>query len=330
MKRTPGSRKNSRGVALFTALALLALFVLLGAVYMQYMTLEYDGAKLSTWDLHARTAARAGVSAAAGELVATLNAGDAQAPGGPKVYEFPLYKAAGGTELDSATGRFCRTTVSVVDECAKLNVNHAPVNALRLALDIPPDLARAIRQSMPAEGAAPSAQHRWMVSLDELVTRPGLLGADDFAKLDKSLLTVQSVADPAEPGAHVNVNTAPAKVLEAVLDISPETAQHLVAARQERPFQSVEELASAAGKTPDFFNVRPPQELAFESNCYRIVCDAEVVSTMEGAPERVLDRAHLEAVIYLGGSGPVIKYLPDRGEEAEPAAEPAPVEETAV
>ena len=77
---------NNRGVALFLAISLLALFSVLGATYMRFMSLELDESNLYVRDMRIRQYADAGVYNAAGHIRTALAQGAAPL----KRYAFPF------------------------------------------------------------------------------------------------------------------------------------------------------------------------------------------------------------------------------------------------
>ena len=81
------AREGEQGVALITAISLLALFAMLGAAFMRYMALEYDRADMLAAWTRARCAAEGGIYAVTEEL----EKGSVQA-GTPVELVFPVYR----------------------------------------------------------------------------------------------------------------------------------------------------------------------------------------------------------------------------------------------
>jgi type II secretory pathway component PulK len=277
-------RKNGRGFALITALAVLMLLSMLGAAYLQYMTIEADEAKLDLRTLRARTAAEAGVRAAMAQLEAEFAGPGGLLEGSRTLsYACPVYtwNPDGGLVADERYES--AVTVTVTDESARINLNHAPVRLLGAALGVDGATARAIRASLPHEGGAASAgpgARQWLASAGDLLAR-GLVTEEQFNALDRSLFTTASVADPGQPVGYLNLNGASYQVLAALMDVPVETAE---AAAQSRPFVTIEDAAAAAGKDLLTFNLPPdpaapgdpPADITFETNSFRIVSMAEV------------------------------------------------------
>jgi len=71
---------NSSGVALFLAISLLALFSVLGASYMRYMSLELEDTEMRIRDMRIRNYATAGINSAAGHIHAAIIAGETPSP----------------------------------------------------------------------------------------------------------------------------------------------------------------------------------------------------------------------------------------------------------
>ncbi len=308
MERHVRRRGDTAGLALVTALGLLALFAVLGMAWVRYMAIEQHQAKLDVEGARARVLARAGLQAAKGELEAAIANGRlSEFLEAEHRFDFPAYQdsAQGIVEDENYTGE---ATVTVMDECAKINLNYAPTAVLMKALGISGAKARQIRKSLPIPGQDGS-KGRWFAGVDELVTR-GFLNEQQFAAVNKDVLTVDSVPDSREPVGFINVNTAPAEVLEAVLGVSPEVAQQVIAKRAEKPFSSLTELSEAAGKEATAFLVKLdsgdpnalPDELAFESRCFRVVSRGAVIRTAEAGEEEPRATKSVEAVITIGAA----------------------------
>jgi hypothetical protein len=72
--KVPATRRVSRnaGIALFLAISLLALFSVLGASYMRFMSLELDESDLRIRDMRIRNYATAGINSAAAQVRTAL------------------------------------------------------------------------------------------------------------------------------------------------------------------------------------------------------------------------------------------------------------------
>lgn len=309
MERICSKKSRQEGVALLMAIALLLVFSILGSAYLRYMTIEVEKLRVEEGRTRAHYAAQAAVYAAVGEVKAALAEKrlDALFRQGPTAKDFPTY-----ARFDSEKGEYVidegvKTTVTwaVRDESGKLNINHAPASALRIVLGVDGTKAREICASLPRseEEAAQGADRQWLTSPEELVTR-GFLSAEAYRSIDQSALTVYTVPQPSNPVGYINLNTASTKVLEAVLDISPETAKAVAAAR---PFYSLADVCRAAGKPASMFNFKPdadapesmPKALALESSAFRIFSRAQV----KRAGGSVLGTVEIEAVAVLSPEG---------------------------
>jgi len=319
VRTTLYSRRENRGAALLTALAVLFLFSLLGTTYLRYMSIVGDKTALDVRLIRSRHMAGGGVQAAMGEIQAVLNDPDAlrdlQANG--LEIAFPVYQAnrAEATGLVPRERRRGITTVTVTDESGKVNLNHAPLRVLRAILGVDSATARNIADALPSAGAAGEASasdRRWLAGLDDLVNR-GLVPPAAYKRLNKNLLTVHTVAHHARPSAFVNVNAAPPEVLAALLDVPREAAASLIAAR---PFKDLAGLSAAAGKPAATFNLRPapetpqalPEALCFESRCFRIVSRASVSDLGPNDTEYRTMKSRVEAVVIFGDGAPCITY----------------------
>lgn len=312
MMRTSQNSRSVRGVALVLALAMLALFMVLGMVYVRHMNIENAKATYQFDALRASECAEAGVYAAIGELRRALDAKQlVQATSKPHSYVLPSYKAVRegkGLVLQAAANRKDAAEVTITDESGKVNLNHAPASVLQVVLGVDGDTARAIAARLPRSGANAEngAAPQWLASVDDLVAH-GLLSAEQGAKVDPALVTTYTVTDHANPMGFLNVNAAPAEVLAAVLDVPLDTAKK---AMEKRPFVSLAALGAAAEKDPATFNIKPdvgapealPAPLSFESRCFRIVSEA-AVAAVNGKTEDPIARAKVDAVILFKPEG---------------------------
>ena len=327
VRTTVYSRHENRGAALLTALAVLFLFSLLGTTYLRYMSLVGDETALEVRRIRSRHMAGGGVRAAIGAIQAALNDADALRDLQAKGLEigFPVYRADRG-ETEGLAPRERRrgvTTVTVADESGKVNLNHAPLRVLRAILGVDNATARKIANALPsaeAAGETAASGRRWLAGVDELVNR-GLVTPAVYARLNKNLLTVHTVAHHARPSAFLNVNAAPPEVLAALLDIPQEAAASVIAAR---PFKDLAALSAAAGKPAATFNLRPapetpqalPDALCLGSRCFRIVSRASVSDVGPSDTQYHTVKSRVEAVVIFGAGAPCITYWSEAAERA--------------
>lgn len=307
LKRTV---RREDGAALLIALALLALFSVLGVAFMRSMSTTDERVDLDMRSVAARHMASGGVQAAIGELQAAIQA--KQVPellAKPLEFDLPVYAisrqaSTGFSQPDTRRGK---ARVTIQEESGKINLNHAPPSVLQAVPGIGGDVARAICNSLPREGAGANGT-RWFASLEDLVAR-GLMPPAAFNALDKRLVTVYTVADHKNPVGFLNVNAAPPEVLAAILNVTPDAAKAVAA---KRPFNSLAELIAATGKDPATFNLKPgegapgalPRELAFQSHCFRIVSEGIVSNVGPQGQEYRATRSRAEAVVILNDSMP--------------------------
>ncbi len=100
-RRQSGGRSpvqaNASGAALFMAISLLALFSLLGAVWMRFVSLELEESDLRIQEMRARHYAAAGVYSAAGHIQQAVSQNTPPAP--THLFSYPLYgKVQGKTD----------------------------------------------------------------------------------------------------------------------------------------------------------------------------------------------------------------------------------------
>ncbi|MBN2309090.1 MAG: general secretion pathway protein GspK [Candidatus Hydrogenedentes bacterium] len=311
---------KAKGFALLTAIILLAVFSLMGSVWLRYMLLENDQTARGLKSLQAQYVANAGANAAIAELARALQSGDVAALlAEPPVVEVPIYSNVvarpNGLEAVEKAPGLARITIE--DENARINVNYAPTRVLSALFGVDGATARKIRTSLPRQDADEFAvgdePAYWFTSTDELVTR-GFVKARDFGPVSGDL-TVHSVMGAEEAAAgYININTASQRVVQAVLGVDAERAKTVMAAR---PFASVAELSAAAGKPAATFNVRPdpatpdvlPKDLCFESRCFRIISAGSVSREGPAGSRQVYARGWVEAVVYFGADGePEIRF----------------------
>jgi len=81
--------RHDKGVALFLAISFLALFSVLGASYMRFMSLELDETDMRIRDMRVRNYATAGINNAAGHIRSALLAGEA--PRSSYTFSYAVY-----------------------------------------------------------------------------------------------------------------------------------------------------------------------------------------------------------------------------------------------
>lgn len=318
---------HRRGMALVIAISMLALFATLGMMYVRRMNLEVAHADMILAEARARQAAAAGVHAAVAELERAMETRQVhQLLAKPKQYDFPVYSGARAdgtpTRAPSARRR-AYAKVSIADENAKVNLNHAPASVLQILLGVDGATARAIAGSLPRNGAPILASEnetprQWLLEPADLLAR-GLLTREQFDAVNPAHLTTYTVADHAQPAAFLNINAAPPEVMAAVMDTSVEDARKAIT---RRPFRTLAALAAAAGKDPATFNIRPdpadptalPAPLAFESRCFQVVSEA-VCAMVAGKEEYDRTHARVEAIVYFPPDGgyQIVKWNAQRG-----------------
>jgi len=290
-------------VALLTALALLLLFSVLGMVYIRYMELENESTDFDLRVVRARYAAVSGVQASIAEIQAAVQGG--QSPALEWAYDFPVY----GRDLEAEAGfgiketRRAAALVTVTDESGAINLNHAPAPVLAALLGVSAAAAEKIVEARPQPSPSDDlwlegGMSTWFISLEDLVAR-GLIDAESAAAIDPSLVTFCSVADHGAPGAYWNVNAAPAGSIQAALGVTADVAAAVLAAR---PIQSAEQLAAAAGKTPDQFPL-PAESIAYASRCFRVVGKGRYANVFSDGREYRISRARIEAIVVLDDEG---------------------------
>lgn len=298
----------NRGAALVTALAVLFICGLLVTGYFGFMYTEAAEMDFDLSVVRAGHYAHSGVWAAVGALERALESGEYLT--GTVDYEFPEYRAEDdGLVVHEIRGGFAN--VEIVDESAKLNVNHAVPAALQ-RIGFSADSASKVAASLPMPGG--TAHKRWLVSLNDLTDR-GLVPPEELPDERREMLTVYSAPAHDRTAGIVNVNRAPAPVIAAVFGIDTDAAEQLVEAR---PFADADELRRAANALPgDAASNRTfrsiPTEVGFESRCFRIRCtgiysdNLSAAARENEAPSGAT--ARVEAVVYFPeGAAPRVMY----------------------
>lgn len=284
---------GKEGVALIVALALLALFALLGTAYVSFMTIEYDAARYEVLDVRARTYAEAGITAVVGELRSAVNQDLL-----PKTnYTITLSELRHDGSMDSIT-----IEVSVEDELRLLNANHLPREVLE-ALDLERSAIRGFKTTLPRSDSSGDSGRSWMASAEEL---PGRLGLDAGQELINSAeFTVYGVADQQNPAAYLNLNSMNPKALAAILNLTADEAESLAA---QRPFASWSDVVAKSKKEPSSYNVHAadfgseamPEILTLQSRCFRLKSTVRLRPNASG--QRTLSKG-VEAVVLIHEDG---------------------------
>lgn len=335
--------RNDRGAALIFALSLLAIFGFLGAAYVGYMNLNLVESDLDLRKARARHLAAAGIEiAAAGlrqEVLTPSHA--AMTRGVPVTFELPTYDGIGHGDAgieprEMNVTRVARTTISVTDEGARVNLNHAPASALQKMLGVDGDTARNIAASVPR--GAQGADARWFMAVDELLGR-GLLTKAQYDLIVPEALTTQSVVDNANPAGHFNVNGADAAALAAMLNLTADQAAQI---KEKGPFASMEALgqavAAVTGAPADAVTADPL--LGLKARCFRVVAEGfyaraadqvtyDAAATPEDKEALLTNRttSRVEAVLQFQDDGTYeIIYWNASPDDAPQQAAPAPVE----
>lgn len=297
-------KRKQRGAALLFALGMLAIFAALGTAYVSYMVLEQERSGDYVSEVRARQLAERAFWATVGDLQTALSNGEAPVLGPREEELLGVYRAVSNNVPEEWQRRDGRVVVSVEDESAKLNINHAPTRVLQAMLAIDGQKARTIRSRLPRPGEAPAKNQAWFTSVDGLVAR-GFLTREALARLEPSpgaLLTAHSVADNRNAEAFINVNSAPKEVLAALFNA--EAAERIVTARAQQPLTSFADVLQATQAEPASFNLdvpadgSAPPELAFQSRGFRIVCTAEARKAGD-----VQATCRVEAVVVLSDTG---------------------------
>jgi DNA uptake protein ComE-like DNA-binding protein len=244
------------------------------------MYLEQQRSQTYVAEVRARQLAEREIWATIGELQAALANGETPAVGGPEEQLLPVYRKVVDGVPDEWSRRDGQVMVSVADESAKLNINHASPRVLQAMLGVGGEKARAIRSSVPRPGEAPARNQHWFTSTDGLVAR-GFLTREALRQIEPArgaLLTAHSVADNRNPKGYINVNTAPKAVLAALFNA--QTADRIVTARAQAPLKDFAGVIQASQAEPAAFNLDvpadggAPADIAFESRSFRITCKA--------------------------------------------------------
>lgn len=344
-QNTKRNSRNERGAALIFALSLLAIFGFIGAAYVAFMNLNLVESDLDLRKARSRQLAAAGIEiAAAGLRQEVLSPNHEMTRGVPVTFELPTYEGIGHSDVGIEARamnvtRVARTTITVTDEGARINLNHAPASALQKLLGVDGDTARNIAASVPR--GAQGADARWFMAVDELLGR-GLLTKAQYDLVIPETLTTQSVLDNANPAGHFNVNGANASALSAMLNLTVDQAAQV---KDKGRFTSMEALGQAVtavtGAPADGVTADPL--LGLKARCFRVVAEGfyaraadqvtyDAAATPEEKEALLTNRtmSRVEAVLQFQDDGTYeIIYWNASPDDAPQQAAPAPVEESA-
>ncbi len=269
-------KRNSRGVALISALGLLVIFSMFGLAFIDYMLLESENTQIDIDSKRAKQLSDGGIHAAAGVLRTADQPSDS--------YDFNInaYRML-KDQVREPHQQLVR--VSVVDESGKVNLNHASDELLE-ALGIPASAINDLNKAI---------EKRPLVHVDDLIGRNILKTNKQFNALDKSNFTVYG-------NGALNVNVASPKVLAAALGMTVQEGEALAA---KRPFTSWEDLVAKSGKDAWGFNVeatvqdgaQTPKGISLKSTCFRLVSSVDMTIYTSTTPSQT------EAVVVIDGKG---------------------------
>ena len=274
MKRGLDRNRNERGVALLFSLGIIVFFAMLGAAYIGYMNNAYDAARFEVNQSRVRGVAEAGIHAAIAEIQSAL--ADGGQPASVYTFEPAVYRHEQAGRVAYAQKE---VTVSVADEMARVNLNHAPQAVLE-ALGFEAEAAAAMVKSRPRA----AGKGRFLNTVDDMVARELVTQRAHYDLREAGTLndlTVYTAIDPASPKGFVNINTASPRVLGAIVAVD-ETEAETIAGK--RPFASWEDVLTGVGREPTTFNVRHtqigsrnmPEALTLSSRCFRLTAEATV------------------------------------------------------
>lgn len=313
MSHSKKKHHRTRGSALMLAIGLLVIFSALGTAYLTRMVTENEANAVEIRQARARALAAAGIQVGIGALQQAREQDQNNLDGvlGETTHSFPTYEGVRdneGLQLEVFSGRRAETRVTISDESGKVNLNHAPASVLQLVLGVDGETARGITGSLPRPDESPEQAaengRRWLLGVEDLLDR-GLVTEEQYAAIDRDLVTVYTVADHGNPVHFLNVNAAPVPVLAALFDLSLEATEEAV---EKRPYKSLKEMADASGKPAFTFNVKPdftqpaklPGPLSFSSNCFRIRSESVYETGGRSAPGA---RGYVEAVVVFNADG---------------------------
>jgi general secretion pathway protein K len=254
-------RRRQSGIAAITAVLVVAVAASAAAVMLAQQGATLDQARLIASRAQADQYALAGLDWARGVLAEDLRTG-----GGIDSLDEGWAQPIAGLPVERAM-----VSGVIVDEQGKLNLNNlvnaagqrsdadvAALERLLASLGLSPELAQAVLDwidpdaDLAGNGGAEDAYYlaqarpyraanQPLVQVEELYRVRGF----DAAAVAKLRPYVSAL----ERGTLLNVNTAPAPVLEAVLGerVSPDKVRRLVERRRAQPLRSTAEVAAIVG-----------------------------------------------------------------------------------
>ena len=307
-RRHAASQRRGSGFALVGAIAMLALFVMLGTAYVKYMMIELDDTRIDVDASRAQHLASGGIYAAIGEIEAAIDSG--LVPKRSYTIKANAYRYEGGERAAYAQ----EIHVTLSDESARIDLNHAPPEVL-VALGMDREAVERLGRALPTSSGLRSESRRWLTSVDDLLTR-GIVNRRQFGAIQSDQLTTYTVEDHSKPAAFLNLNTAEAGALAAILGIDDlDEIRQLMA---KRPFESWQDAVTKSGREPSTFNVKSPRyasrdmprEVTLSSRCFRLKSEVQV--SFAGMARRG-STAAVEAVVLFKDDGSYsIRYWNER------------------
>ena len=172
------------------AILLLGLFAIMGTAWLAYMVQENIGTDETIRQARARQAATGGIEAAIGAIEQALaNDSVNELIEKPSEFGVAIYDYTGDA-LAVRDGEGGTATVTISDECARININHATPKVLAALLGVDRQTARRIRGRLPrpdevAVLSDSGPAKPWFTSLDDLRTS-GLLGETEFDLVNRN------------------------------------------------------------------------------------------------------------------------------------------------
>ena len=290
-----GNQRSERGAALVAAVALLAIFSMLGVAYLRSMSIEEDRVRWENRGLRAETLADDYLRIAIQDLNAMIANGDA-VPGELTFPTVPVYVNGrdGAESLVDTESLRGEIRIRIRDEASKLDLNRASAALIGAVTGLDEAAATRIRENTRSPFRPDAGGNLPLSTLDELKTR-GLLDEAAFDALPREHITVFS-----GPGPLLNANAMPEAMLASVLGVDADTAAALAAAR---PFASREALEAQLGDDATL-----PAAVGVSSNCYRLLCEVVMTQPTAGQAWQPARTQRLEAVVAFGGDGPRVLH----------------------
>ncbi|MGH8728376.1 MAG: type II secretion system minor pseudopilin GspK [Burkholderiales bacterium] len=303
--RHPSLRRGrkERGIALVTALFVVALAATTATFVVSRQSLWAQQVQNLRDSAQAASIARAGTNWARFILAADQNetdhAGEAWAA---LRFGLPVENGKVSVAVSDAQALFNLNNLVREDELSEPDMQ--AFQRLLATLDLPPELALAVADSVDENskavypggaedidylGADPPyrAPNRAFVDVDELIRVKGF----DAQAVQRLKPFVTALPEPTQ----VNVNTAPAEVLAAVIPgVSLSQARSLVESRADRFFTSLNELKQ---EFPEVVNL-PQVSLGVTSQHFKIFARAEVGRARQTFETLVARAGELPAIVW--------------------------------